>query len=99
MLTLVFLLDMSDSSLYSTVTVTATYTTCAYTAAAISFLCLMCNRCAGLHVLRQKHWPGNAMMHPPNPANFASAVALRYVRATHSYTLVVVCYYELRLRV
>lgn len=36
-------------------------------------------RAIGTHVLRQKHWPGNAMMHPPDPNNFATSVAIRSV--------------------
>lgn len=34
-------------------------------------------RAIGTHVLRQKHWPGNAMMHPPDPNTFATCVAIR----------------------
>lgn len=34
-------------------------------------------RAIGTHVLRQKHWPGNAMMHPPDPNTFATSVAVR----------------------
>ncbi|CAM9943712.1 unnamed protein product, partial [Ectocarpus sp. 8 AP-2014] len=33
-------------------------------------------RAVGTHVLRQKHWPGNAMMHPPDPNTFATSVAI-----------------------
>ncbi|CAM9715574.1 unnamed protein product, partial [Sphacelaria rigidula] len=33
-------------------------------------------RAIGTHVLRQKHWPGNAMMHPPDPNTFATCVAI-----------------------
>ncbi|CAM9336689.1 unnamed protein product, partial [Ectocarpus fasciculatus] len=33
-------------------------------------------RAIGTHVLRQKHWPGNAMMHPPDPNTFATSVAI-----------------------
>eukprot|EP00752_Nemacystus_decipiens_P004264 g3895.t1 len=33
-------------------------------------------RAIGTHVLRQKHWPGNAMMHPPDPRTFATSVAV-----------------------
>ena len=36
-------------------------------------------RAIGTHVLRQKHWPGNAMMHPPDPSTFATSVAIRSV--------------------
>lgn len=36
-------------------------------------------RAIGTHVLRQKHWPGNAMMHPPDPNTFATSVATRLV--------------------
>lgn len=36
-------------------------------------------RAIGTHVLRQKHWPGNAMMHPPDPKTFATSVAIRLV--------------------
>lgn len=36
-------------------------------------------RAIGTHVLRQKHWPGNAMMHPPDPNTFATSVAIRSV--------------------
>lgn len=34
-------------------------------------------RAIGTHVLRQTHWPGNAMMHPPDPSTFATSVAIR----------------------
>lgn len=37
-------------------------------------------RAIGTHVLRQKHWPGNAMMHPPDPNTFATSVAIRSVQ-------------------
>lgn len=45
-------------------------------------------RAVGTHVLRQKHWPGNAMMHPPDPSTFATSVAIRSVR----HVLVMSCY-------
>ncbi|KAG5175907.1 hypothetical protein JKP88DRAFT_351333 [Tribonema minus] len=34
------------------------------------------DRAAGKMILRQKHWPGNAMKTPPNPSHFASSVAI-----------------------